>query len=77
MEKFYSLKEVEAKLGVSYWRLNYAMDYFGVCKEIQKIGRNRVFSKSNLDELRQFFSLNKETESPFAKIKSQKKIEVE
>ncbi len=61
MPQQYSLCEVARLTGIAYYRLYYAF-YTGKLKEPKKIGRTRIFTDSDVRNIKKHFAIKEEHE---------------
>ncbi len=59
MLKEYSLGEVAQLTGVAYYRLYYAF-YTGQLPEPKKVGKTRIFTEKDVQNIKEHFGINEE-----------------
>ena len=60
MLKEYSLGEVAQLTGVAYYRLYYAI-YTGQLPEPKKVGKTRIFTAKDVQNIKEHFGIKEET----------------
>lgn len=60
MLKEYSLNEVARLTGVAYYRLYYAF-YTGQLPEPKKVGKTRIFTENDVQNIKEHFGIKEET----------------